>query len=108
MGAVALRGGLPKGDRRPSLLLGVIGETLLEGDALTGVNWSGGTNGRSNYRSVWTVIIVVVNLLAADVSTRGGSALPGFRNPGPFVAVCLYGIRSKLPFESGGGVTMTD
>jgi hypothetical protein len=44
-GFVEVRGGLPRGECRPSL--GVIGETLREGDALTGVNWSWGKNGRS-------------------------------------------------------------
>ena len=47
-GAVALLvggGGLPKGDLVPSF--GVLGEPLLDGDALTGVSSSWGKNGRS-------------------------------------------------------------
>ena len=42
--------------------------------------------------------------LAAEVSTLGGGPRPGFKWPGPFVGFCLYGILSKFPYESGGGV----
>ena len=48
-----------------------------------------------------------MRLLAADVSTRGGIALPGFKNPGPFEAFCLYGILSKVLELSGGGVSVS-
>ena len=40
IGAVALRKGLPKGDRDPSF--GVIGEILRDGEELTGVSCSCG------------------------------------------------------------------
>jgi len=44
------------------------------------------------------------NLLAAEVSTRGGITRPVFKKPALFVGFCLYGILSKFPCESGGGV----
>jgi hypothetical protein len=47
---------------------------------------------------------ISVYILAAEVSTLGGIALPGLRNPGPFVGAFLKGTLSKLPYESGGGV----
>ena len=102
-GAVALRRGFPKGDRDPSF--GVKGERLRDGEELTGVSCSCGKNGRSTERSALAIFLSMPgNVLAADVSTLGGIALPGLRNPGPFVGVFLKGILSKLPYESGGGV----
>jgi hypothetical protein len=53
-GAVALRRSLPNGDRDPSL--GVIGETLRDGDRLTGVSWPCGKNGRSIQMLQWDVV----------------------------------------------------
>lgn len=49
IGAVALRRGLPNGDRDPSF--GVKGEMLREGEELTGVSCSCGKKGRSTEKS---------------------------------------------------------
>jgi len=81
-GPVAPRVGFPY-DRFPS-----IGETLREGDALTGVISSCEKYGRSNNVSL-AGRLRIYNLLAAEVSTLGGIFRPGFKNPGPFVGFCL-------------------
>jgi hypothetical protein len=94
--------GRPKGDRDPSL--GDMGETLRDGDELTGVNWSCRKNGRSNSLLILSLSLKIYNLLAALVSTLGGIIRPGFKFPGPFVGFCLYGILLKFPLDSGGGV----
>ena len=47
----------------------------------------------------------VFDILAADVSTLGGIALPGFNRLDPLEYDCwLYGILSKAVFDSSGGV----
>lgn len=59
-------------------------------------------------KSASNIFRISVYLLAAEVSTLGGIALPGLRNPGPFVGAFLKGPLAKLPYESGGGVAAQD
>jgi len=76
---------------------------------LSGVSSSCPKNGRSTSVSILLVLDdCSTNILAADVSTLGGIARPGFEFAEVFGKVCLYGILPKLVYGSGGGEASQD